>query len=229
MNLSTFKRIFFPKHCSVCGEIIPIEKPFCGCDGNEYFETEENCCEYCGQSICACGNKNTVCLPHITAPFLYTALAKERLLNFKFYGEKKEAEFFGEKMAFKFARAFYNVNADFVTFVPMTEKQVKERGYNQSQLLAEVVSERLFLRCEAVLSKTKETVSQHSLSQKERLENLVDIFEVTDSRVKGKTVILCDDIKTTGTTLSRCCDVLFKAGAKDVYCLCSAVSDFSNN
>ncbi len=228
MKTGRLKRIFFPKRCSVCGEIIPIERDFCGCCGKGYIKASDDCCEHCGSEKCCCENESTFVLPHITAPFVYQELVRERLLNFKFSHEKSEAEFFGSKMSFRFAQVYYYVKADFVTFVPMREDSVKLRGYNQSQLLAQNVAKHLFLPVENVLEKTKDSLTQHSLTQKERRKNLENAFKVIDENaVKGKIVILCDDIKTTGTTLGRCSEQLFAAGAKDVYCLCAAVTNFS--
>lgn len=228
MEKDKIKRIFFPKRCSVCGGIIPIERQWCGCCGERYIEVGDNCCDHCGQEQCSCETENSFVLPHITAPFVYEELVRERLLSFKFFGEKKEAEFFGLKMSLRFAKVYYDVEADFVSFVPMREEKERLRGYNQSELLAQNVAKRLFLPVENVLEKTKDTVTQRSLSQKERRRNLENTFKVTDeTAVKGKTIILCDDIKTTGTTLGRCVEELFAAGAKDVYCLCAALTNFS--
>ena len=78
--------------------------------------------------------------------------------------------------------------------------------------------------------KTVETKKQHNLSATERMTNLDNTFRLkSGADVRGKTVILCDDIKTTGTTLKKCCDVLFENGARDVYCLCIAVSDYQQD
>lgn len=225
------KRIFFPKVCPLCGEIVPIEKRYCGCLGEEYNLVSKNFCRHCGaeKSGCSCG-ENGFSLPNITAPFYYSSLAKMRLLEFKFQKSKGESEFFGEKMAERFSVVFPSVKPDFVSFVPMTKEEREKRGFNQSGLLAFEVAKRLFVPCKGVLYKNKQSQAQHTLSQSERLKNLSGAFSVADKNaVKGKTIILCDDIKTTGTTLKRCCDVLFESGAKDIYCLCAAVTDYKTN
>ena len=75
--------------------------------------------------------------------------------------------------------------------------------------------------------KIKETELQHSLGAKERVKNLEGAFAIKKGAdVKGKTLLLCDDIKTTGTTLSKCADVLYENGAKAVYCIVLAVTDY---
>lgn len=221
--------LFFPKSCPSCGEIIPFGKSFCNCHGTEVKRTSEDFCEHCGsdKESCCCFEKSTMKLPHITAPFVYTGEIKARLLMLKFAGEKGEADFLGNNMALHFASAFPDANPDFITFVPMTFKEKNERGYNQSQLLAERVAKAYFQPCKSVLKKVNETERQHTLPSEKRIENLKNSFEISNPfAIRGKTILICDDIKTTGTTLKRCCDVLFENGAKDVYCLCCAISDY---
>lgn len=222
------KRIFFPKECPACGAIVPIEEEYCNCIGKEYHLVPKSFCEHCGAQIENCSCKaDEFTLPHITAPFYYSSLARMRLLEFKFQSSKGESEFFGEKMAECFSVTFPEIEPDFVTFVPMTKDEREKRGFNQSALLAFEVAKRLFVPCRGVLYKNKSSQAQHTLSKEQRMKNLAGAFSVpNEDDVKGKTVILCDDIKTTGTTLKRCCDALFESGAKDVFCLCAAVTDY---
>ncbi|MCM1545341.1 MAG: ComF family protein [Ruminococcus sp.] len=227
-----FIRIFYPKRCRSCGKIVPLGKSYCDCLKNTYVRVSDNFCEHCASELdnCTCVHPRAIRFEHITAPFIYTGLARERLLLLKFDGEKDEADFFAYEMSQRFAMCFPNAKIDAVAFVPMTEGAVRKRGYNQSELLAKGVSKRLFIPFANVIRKTTETESQHELKKEERLANLDGAFEVFDkNRVKGKTIILCDDIKTTGTTLMRCVHVLKDAGAKDVYCLCAAISDYASD
>lgn len=231
MKSEKLLRIFYPKRCSICSEIIELHKDYCGCEGKEFLSFGLDFCDRCGgqNGRCACSKAYTVKLEHITAPFVYSSIAKEMLLDLKFHGVKKNASFFSKKMSYQFVSAYPKSKADFVTFVPMTAEREKERGYNQSRLLASGVSKQLFLPLKEVLFKTDETQPQHLLGEKDRMKNLTNVFCISDeTQVYAKTVILCDDIKTTGTTLKRCCDVLYAAGAKEIYCLCAAVSDFGD-
>lgn len=220
-------RLFYPKVCPACGKLVPIEKDRCDCLGKNYFEIDSDFCHRCGceTSRCCCDKPYSAKLDEITAPFYYSSAVKQRLIEFKFASKRDEGKFFGEKMAVRFAEVYSTVKADVVTYVPMSDTSVKARGYNQSEILAAETAKRLFLPCRELLVKTKETQSQHTLSAKERTKNLIDVFKKTGEDITGKVVILCDDIVTTGTTLSRCCDVLKAAGAKKIYCLCAAVTD----
>lgn len=224
-------RLLYPERCTNCGEIIPIEKNYCLCRNSNIVKLSDDFCEHCAgeKDSCVCGRKGTVYLEHIVAVYDYSGLIREKLLKLKFRGEKKEAIFFAEKMSIRFVKAYPKVRADYITFVPMIKEDIAERGYNQSKIIAKEVGKRLNVKCEKLLIKKEKTKSQHTLNQKERLENLIDVFSVNEEfSLRDKTIILCDDIKTTGTTLRRCCDVLYGAGAAEVYCLCAAIAGFAD-
>lgn len=225
----TIKRVFFPEVCHNCGRIIPITKSRCDCGFSDVFRLSEGICEHCGseKEFCCCHYAGSAFLPHVTAPFLYTGAIRDRIHDLKFNNKPEEAEFFGSEMSVWFSTVFPYVQPDYVTFVPMTKSKLLERGYNQSELLAEEVSNKLSLEKVQLLFKVKDTLNQHNLSKRERLTNLNNAFSFNNDYVlDGKTVLICDDIKTTGTTLKKCCDVLFSAGVKDVYCLCAAITDY---
>ena len=229
MKLNDIVRLVYPDHCPVCGDIIPVDRQYCSCCGDELTPAGHDRCRHCGAKTgsCVCEEKDTVRLPYICAPYIYTGAVRQRLLMLKFSGKKREAEFFGTRMAIHFAADAPCAEIDAVTFVPMFEKDKKLRGYNQSELLAETVAKRLFLPKEELLKKTVHTERQHFLSFSERLGNLKGAFCLAEgAHVKNRSVLLVDDIKTTGTTLAGCADVLLKAGAAEVYCLCAAVSDY---
>ncbi len=108
--------------------------------------------------------------------------------------------------------------AEAVTFVPMTPKAEKKRGYNQSRLLAEELARRSgkqFLDCAI---KQRETAAQKFLGRLEREKNLERCFHITARKeVKGKRILIVDDTLTTGATVSELADALKRAGADTVY------------
>lgn len=151
------------------------------------------------------------------------------LTELKFKGKSYSAELFSEEIARKVISDFPDVHFDFVTFVPMSDNAEKRRGYNQSELLARKVAKRLFLPCRKTLSKTKDTPKQHYLNASGRRQNLEDAIILKEgTQIKGKTVLVLDDIKTTGSTLMVCEQVLLSAGARDVYCAVAAMPVFGN-
>ena len=112
---------------------------------------------------------------------------------------------------------------DAVIPVPLHPNRQKQRGYNQSELLARVIASDLRLPIDlASLRREKDTLASSSLQggRAAREENLKDAFKVTDAeKVKGKTLLLVDDVLTTGTTANQAAKVLKQAGAKAVYVL----------
>ncbi len=215
--------LLFPARCHGCDRIIQRDVFLCD-DCLEKAERLENPCTGCGKPAgeCECGrNKFTL---NITAPFAYTGSIVDTIHRFKFSGDRNAHTFLAGYMAESVKERFGGVELDLVTCVPQTGRRKRQRGYNQSALLAKSCARLLGLPCKEALLKTRNTKDQHLLKAKERAENLKGAFSVNDTSViHGKTVLLCDDIKTTGATLNECRKTLLKAGAKEVYCVTAAV------
>ncbi len=117
--------------------------------------------------------------------------------------------------------SIFDNDAEFLLIpIPITGKRRSERGYNQSELIAKAILENdvshTLLYAPQWFEKIKETESQsHSESKIERMQNLAGCFRA-DPRVKGKYIILIDDVVTTGSTLSEARDTLLSSGAKDI-------------
>lgn len=106
--------------------------------------------------------------------------------------------------------------------VPLSTRRLRERGFNQSELIARKIAQALHLTCDnTLLLRTRHTVPQTEMSlRRERLFNVRNAFScITPERVNGRHVILIDDVFTTGATLSECAKVLQSAGAKKVTAL----------
>lgn len=147
--------------------------------------------------------------------------------RFKFNNAKYLATDFAKLLAKKFADV--NIDVDIVTCVPSTKQRIKERGYNQAAEMAKGFANVVELPFVEALIKTKETPHQIELSKAERLKNLAGSFSVVDKwLIKGKNVLIIDDVFTTGSTMSACAKVLKKAGANKVYCLTLAKTALIN-
>lgn len=109
-------------------------------------------------------------------------------------------------------------DADAICYVPMTAKAKRKRGYNQSEILAKELAKRLNLTVlKGAVIKKRETKSQKTLSFKERAKNLNGSFTAYKDKVAGKSIILVDDVLTTGATAETITRELLKKGAKCVY------------
>lgn len=161
------------------------------------------------------------------APASYEGKVREAICKYKFCGKKDYACQFAAIMAKTFNERYSPDEYDFITSVPLSESRLKERGYNQAELLARELSRAIKIPYENVLKKVKDNKTQHDLNLEERIENVKGVYAVLDSNlVRGKRVLICDDIITTGSTLSECINELLKSGAKKVSSITFADTSF---
>tara|TARA_B100000378_G_scaffold140835_1_gene113765 strand:- start:1343 stop:1804 length:462 start_codon:yes stop_codon:yes gene_type:complete len=142
---------------------------------------------------------------------------KEAIHNMKYRGLKAAAPELAELLANYLEE--HPMPGDVLTPVPLHPRRLRSRGYNQSALLAKELSKKLGLEMnQSLLIRAKNNQPQVSASRDERRENVQGSFRC-DGRADGRTVILVDDVATTGSTLSACAAVLKAAGASSVWCL----------
>ena len=113
-----------------------------------------------------------------------------------------------------------NWQMDLLIPVPLGKKRIKERGYNQIALVAQPLAYQLEIRYEpGALWKTRETRSQVGLTVSQRSENVQDAYQADSKVVNDKSILIMDDVATTGSTISACTAALRSAGAREVYVL----------
>ena len=190
--------------------------------------TGEHICQVCGVTILdeadyciRCQNQKGEFLLN-RSPLIYDGNGQQLILAMKFGRKKYIANTLAAMMADEFIKR--NMNAEIAVFVPMTREEEKKRGFNQSELLARNVAERLNLPLLPALVKTKNTSQQKQLKREEREKNLIDAFACIYKEVKGRKILLIDDVFTTGATANACTHTLLKAGAKEVSVLTAAVT-----
>lgn len=116
------------------------------------------------------------------------------------------------------------VTADLVIPVPLHPRRLADRGYNQAALLARSVADHLQVPfAPRALERQRQTAQQARLGRAERQENMAEAFKVRDPRsIQGKSVIIVDDVLTTGATLLACRQALSRAGARQILGVCLA-------
>ncbi|KKQ17250.1 MAG: Phosphoribosyltransferase [Berkelbacteria bacterium GW2011_GWA1_36_9] len=143
---------------------------------------------------------------------------RELVHNFKYNHILELGDFFGQIMASVLRENLILEKDTIIAPVPLHFLRQSQRGYNQAEILAQVVAEKLSLPFEKVLKRTHRTKRQVDLTGNARRENLKSVFEVCSGKnISGKIIILVDDITTTGTTLTECAKVLKGKGAKKVW------------
>ena len=207
--LRAFASLLFPERCPLCDEITVGGSLCARCEadpppagGVRSLPETEHC----------------VCV----APYRYEGRVRESLHRFKFRGRREYASFFGHALAE--ALRPYAENA-FLVPVPASRRRVRERGYNQSLLLARAAAQELHIPCLDLLCKTRENETQHELGRAAREQNVRNVYAVKPGiRPPGRAIVV-DDIVTTGHTLAACVAALRKAGIE--VCCCAAVAENS--
>lgn len=148
----------------------------------------------------------------------YSSFLRDKMVKFKFKDETYLYSFFGELLIEKLLKNNLHKNYETITSVPMHKNSLNKRGYNQSELIAKYISENTLIDYRPLLKKDRETREQVELSSFERVENLRGVFSCREA-VDGKSIIIVDDVITTGSTIEELAKVLKAAGAKKVAAL----------
>lgn len=227
-----FKNIFLkilsfgfynPKwRCNGCGAEIFGEDFFCEeCEKNLPYNNK-TVCNHCGREVlnsseyCSTCKETMVSVDRARSVFKYEPPVSGLIKKAKYDNGKYILDYFAEKLSFLYLSNFFK--SEVVCCVPMSEKRLKKRKYNQSEILARQVAERISVPFCDCIAKIKETERQAKLSRSERLKNLTDSFKITDKKsVRGKNVLIVDDVSTTGATAEAVAQKLKKAGALRVH------------
>lgn len=158
----------------------------------------------------------------------YDKQMKRSVTEFKYGGRKEYADFYVHHMAGRYGERLLRHGVTALVPVPVSGKRKRSRGFNQAELLAGRLAERLGIPAIPLLKRVKNTKPQSGLSKKERKHNLQSAFawnarEADRWEVLPGAVVLIDDIYTTGSTLTACAEVLRENGIKSVYGLCVCI------
>ena len=198
--------------CENCLETLPYIKNPCERCGSSMNENQQGVCFRCKSK-----NFNFV---QAKSVFEYVDKPLNVVHNLKYNGKKYLVKYITKYLLDVYST--WNVLADIITCVPMFELKEKARGYNQSKLLAEEFSGVTKIPFYELCLKSVDTPSQTELNTNERLNNVADSFAFKPefkSQIKGKTILIIDDVITTGATTSEISKILLKAGAKECYVL----------
>ena len=209
--LESLASLLFPPRCAFCGKVgVQGVCPAC-----------EKALPYCKTPLHERAEIGA-CL----APLRYEGAVRDALLNYKFHGSQSRCTGFGDILA-QAAAEHFGGQFDLVTFVPVSKKRRRERGYDQSYLLARETCRHWDTAPAALLQKTRDNPAQSSLSSREeRQKNVAGVYAaVNEEKIRGARILLIDDILTTGATLREAARVLREAGAEKVICATLAAAD----
>ena len=217
-----------PPRCLKCGKVLPDNRGLCSKCIEEINFITQPYCKKCGhplegnfdnqKMLCgSCLSKKRTPFRLSRSAFRYDENSKHLILSFKFHDKTDNASLLA-KMMYVAGEDIFKTGADVIIPVPLHYTRLLKRKYNQSALLGHELSRLsgIKLDCRSLI-KHRRTRPQVELRGKERLENVKGAFCVKKAEnIKGKRVILIDDVLTTGTTLKECAYALKRAGAKSV-------------
>lgn len=202
---------FFPRRCPFCGAVA----------GKELL------CKKCRRSLPFTGEHavREGTFGRCAAPLYYEDRVREAILQFKFKAKLGGLSCFGMLMA-ECAAEHYSGAFDAITWVPVSKKRLKKRGFDQTRYLTGSMCVDWHVAPIETLRKVTDNPPQSTLeTEEQRRANVLGVYEAVNAeQFRGKRLLLVDDILTTGATLSECVRVLKEAGAGEVMCLTLAMS-----
>ena len=204
--LDWFLDLLFPPKCALCGRLLDGEEGgICGgCRQQLPFTTGADSLRAGAFGRCA-------------VAFRYEGAVKDGIHALKFGGRPAAARAFAPYLAAAAERFVGEFDA--VTYVPVSRERLRQRGYDQSRLLAEAAAALLQAPAERTLEKLRDNPAQSTLSARERQVNVAGVYApAPGAAIAGRRFLLIDDVLTTGSTLSACTDTLRQAGAASVVC-----------
>lgn len=161
-----------------------------------------------------------------TSVWYYKNMVRGSIHRYKFSGRRNYAAAYGRALAMKLQKEGLN-DFDILTYVPTAFLRRMRRGYDQVELLCNAVGEELGTSAVKSLRKVRNTPPQSGIRDvSRRRANVLGAYRFLNPEIlRGKRVLLLDDVITTGATVSECARVLLTAGAKEVFCACVAVTD----
>lgn len=219
----TVVSIFFPRHCPVCEEIVqprgelicpeclkrlePVKQPVCFKCGKELESDQMELCYDC--------TRHPRSFERNFALLNYNEAAGNSMISVKYRNRREYLDFYGRALCRRFGHMLIRIRPDLLIPIPIHPSRMRTRGFNQAQVLAEIIGEILKIPVyEGALKRSKKTMPQKELDPQQRLKNLEQAFEPGKLPAGVRTVLLVDDIYTTGSTMEACTRVLKRMGWK---------------
>jgi ComF family protein len=212
---------FYPPACLICNQPPPGREPLCGKCQSHLTILPHPVCPRCrrfledARSPCPAGHRN---LPSaLWALGLFDTYYRELIHAFKFHGRTDCGEFLAGHLAAVVAADRRSEAVTCVTPVPLHSARHRERGFNQSRLLATRIADRLGRPlADTLLQRLRNTASQTQLDVEARRSNVAGAFSLQEMKSPPHTVLLVDDVLTTGATLAACAAALHEAGVEQI-------------
>ena len=202
--------------------IFPVVCPYCGCVIMPDEEACESCMKKLSVSCTVTDIQNSLCV----SPFEYDGIFKKAVLNLKFHNKPFYAEAMSVSLCNALKKEFPDEKPEIITFVPAVRKSIRKRGYNQALILAREISRLTGIPVrEDVLGRVTDTLPMKNMTPEERQNNLKRAFQSFGNDVSLNSIMLIDDIYTTGATIDACAHALSQKGAERVFFMSLAIGE----
>ncbi len=229
--LNNVWKLLYPARCPVCDKAVsPAGALICYSCHQKLQPVREPRCRKCGkglskqeQELCVdCRNRTHRYIRGI-ALYEYDCI-HESVYRFKYEGRREYADFYAQEIIRYLGGQIRSFHPDALIPVPLHPDRLKKRGYNQAQLIAEGIGAGMGIPVRSgVVGRVINTIPQKELAPAERQNNLKRAFKIQENDVKLKTIIIVDDIYTTGSTVDALCKVLESAGVERAFFITLAI------
>jgi len=229
--LDNITDLFFPRRCAICDKVIATDTGICECCKKKVRSLHGDTCMKCGKKMTA--NK-VYCFDCMRrshdfernfSVFEYPVI-RESLYRFKYRGRAEYAAYYAKEAYKLHAKRIMELHADAIVPVPLHKSRFRKRGYNQAYELAMELSMLTGVPVyEGLIKRVKSTKALKTLDVRERQNNLKKAFLIIQNDVKLNTIIVVDDIYTTGATIDAVARTFKDAGVGCVYSLTVAVGN----
>lgn len=218
--------LFFPRRCPVCGDIAePFGELICPGCVRELSPVKQPVCKKCGKEVesrqmeyCHDCARHPKTFEQNFALLNYNQAASRSMSAIKYKGRREYLDFYSRAASLRFGKTIGRIAPDVMVPVPVHPSRMRSRGFNQAELLARLMGKQLGIAvCAKGLKRVKKTLPQKQLDQAARFKNLQHAFVPGRLPPEVKTVLLIDDIYTTGSTLESCARALRSMGVEKVY------------
>lgn len=218
--------LVYPDRCYICGEVIPWRSGLCRTCAEKAPRILPPVCSKCGrgEDRCSCRQRQ-MHFARCVSPFYYEDTVKTGILALKNTACRPYVSGFAAEIAEVLRREYGGIAFDRITAVPLYRADERLRGFDPNALLAKQLARLTGIAYAPLLKKTVHTAPQKSLDARLRSGNLLGAFDVTVP-VQGMTILLIDDIITTGATLDECAKMHKLAGAAEVYAATACADAF---
>lgn len=220
--------LLYPRRCPICEQILTgkqervcpdcrrklpyIREPLCKKCGKPLERQEQELCRDCGKT-----GHGFVCGRSI---FLYEKSFRRSVSRMKFQNHREYLDFYAEEMAKAGKKYLERWRPAVILPVPMNARKRRERGFDQSRLLALKLEHLTGIPADTKsLMRIRYTLPQKDLDMRQRKENLKNAFALREAACLSEPVLLLDDIYTTGATIDEICKILHKNGIRQIYFL----------